>query len=84
LCCFYLCTEQSALFEDRTAENKEDWCLRVAQHLFSQLSYSGEYTIDSGYEGSNRKSCPCSNKDELVGKFGDTSFGKLSLLLQTI
>ncbi|XP_060593191.1 uncharacterized protein LOC132747708 [Ruditapes philippinarum] len=67
--------EQSALFEDRTAENKEDWCLRVAQHLFSQLSYSGEYTIDSGYEGSNRKSCPCSNKDELVGKFGDTSFG---------
>jgi hypothetical protein len=58
-------------------ENERNWCLKMAQHLFSQLSHSKEYNIDNKYErGSTTKVCPCQAKEVLFGKLCDTSFGK--------
>ncbi|XP_045173068.2 uncharacterized protein LOC123534740 [Mercenaria mercenaria] len=71
-------SEQShdPLFEE--PEYEEQWVFTLAQHLFSKLSVDEAYMVDSAPNFRLQEDlgvCPCKEKDPLIGKIGDTSFG---------
>lgn len=51
--------------------------MKLAQHLLSPLSVPRSYTIDY-YPciDLEKEICPCKEQDKLVGKKGETAFGK--------
>ena len=54
----------------------------LAEHFFSKLVVSPNYVYDISTIYDTRKRCPCDDHDDMVGKPGDTSFGKHGFYLQ--
>jgi hypothetical protein len=57
-------------------ETERNWCLKLAQHLLSQLCLSKKYSIDNRCDEEPTSVCPCKDNEDLFGVFDDTSFGK--------
>ncbi|XP_045168838.2 uncharacterized protein LOC123531706 isoform X1 [Mercenaria mercenaria] len=63
----------NALYEGEK-KGEWNWTLRLAQHVFTQLSLYPKYKYDISKDY-RRLGCPCLQGDKILGERDDTSFG---------
>lgn len=57
--------------------NEVNWAITLTHHLLRNLAVNQTYVIDNHYPGRS-PICVCC-KQNITGRFGDTSFGRLTL-----
>ena len=63
--------------EEWKADTVGHWSVTVAQHLLVKLALHNTYTVNICHGVTSKTElCPCKEHDVMVGRVGDTSYGK--------